>query len=70
MGIWGRRAASLLSLRRIWGPALTILGVIQQLGHWGWYSLDILSRLDVFWRVVETMGGTPAMIASIVTPMT
>jgi hypothetical protein len=61
-----RRLKSLFSSRRIWGPALTILGLIGQAAHWGWQSLDALGRLDVLWRVVETMGGTPAMIASVI----
>jgi len=29
-------------------------------------SLDVLGRVDVLWRIVETMGGTTAMVASIV----
>jgi hypothetical protein len=66
MGKLARRLASLFSFRRIWGPALTILGLIGQAVHWGWQSLDTLGRLDVFWRVVETMGGSPAMIAAII----
>jgi hypothetical protein len=66
MGKLARRLASLFSFRRIWGPALTVLGLVGQAMHWGWQSLDILGRLDVFWRVVETMGGSPAMIASII----
>lgn len=56
----------MLSWRRIWGLAITALGLLTQAIHWGWFSLDILGRLDVLWRVVETMGGTPAHIASII----
>lgn len=65
MGAWSR-AKSLLSWRRIWGPGITLLGLLGQLVHWGWLSLDIFGRLDLLWRVVESMGGTPALIASIV----
>jgi hypothetical protein len=61
-----RRAISLLSWRRVWGLALTALGLLGQVIHWGWLSLDVLGRLDVLWRVVETIGGTPALIASII----
>jgi hypothetical protein len=61
-----RRLVSLFSFRRIWGPALTILGLVSQAAHWGWQSLDTLGRLDVLWRAVETMGGSPAMIAAVI----
>ena len=60
------RLASLFSFRRIWGPALTLLGLLVQAVHWGWTSLDVLGRLDVLWPIVETMGGSPAMIASVI----
>jgi hypothetical protein len=61
-----KRAISLLHWRKVWGLALTALGLLGQLIHFGWLSLDVLGRLDVFWHVVESMGGSPALIASIV----
>jgi hypothetical protein len=60
------RAMTLLSWRRIWGLGLTALGLLGQAIHWGWVAADYLGRMDVFWRVVETMGGTPAMIAALI----
>jgi hypothetical protein len=50
---------SLFTLQKIPGHALWLLGL-------GWRFLDIGGRLDVLQRVVEGMGGTPAMIASVV----
>ncbi len=61
-----RRAVSLLSWRRIWGLGITALGLFTQIIHWGWFSLDVLGRLDVLWRVVESTGGSPALIATII----
>jgi hypothetical protein len=61
-----KRFLSLFSWRKIWATALTILGLCGQLLHWGWLSLDVFGRLDVGWRVVETMGGTPALAASVI----
>jgi hypothetical protein len=60
------RFVSLFSFRRVWGLAITGLGLLGQAVHWGWLSLDVLGRLDVFWRIVESMGGTPATIASAI----
>jgi len=60
-----RRASSLLSWRRIFGPIITVFGLFLSAIHWGWIAADIFGRLDVVWRVVEAMGGTPAMIATL-----
>ena len=60
------RAGAIFSFRRIWGLGLTLVGLLAQAGQWGWLSLDIFSRLDILWRVVETMGGSPAMIAFVI----
>jgi hypothetical protein len=60
------RLAGVFSPRRIWGPALTILGLIVQAAHWAGRSLEILGRLDVVWRIVETMGGNRAIVARII----
>jgi hypothetical protein len=60
------RLAGVFSPRRIWGPALTILGLIVQAAHWAGRSLEILGRLDVLWRIVETMGGNRAIVARII----
>jgi hypothetical protein len=46
--------------------ALTILGLALQAARLGWVSLDVLGRLDVLWRIVESMGGSPALIVSII----
>jgi hypothetical protein len=62
--IW--RILSLFTWRRIWGPALTLLGLALQAVRLGWLSLDVLGRLDVLWRIVESMGGSPALIVSII----
>lgn len=61
-----RRIVSLFSWRKIWGLGITALGLFTQIIHWGWFSLDVFGRLDVLWRVVESMGGSPALIAYIV----
>jgi hypothetical protein len=60
-----KRFRSLFSWRKIWATAITALGLFGQLIHWGWVSLDILGRLDVGWRIVETMGGTAALAATV-----
>jgi hypothetical protein len=60
------RLAGLFSLRKIPGLALTLLGLVGQATYWGWRLLEPLSRLDTLWRVVETMGGSAAMIASVI----
>jgi hypothetical protein len=52
-----RRLLSLLTLRRVWGPATMLLGLLQQGARAGWLSLDALGRLDVLWRIVESTGG-------------
>jgi hypothetical protein len=61
------RFRSLFTLRRIWGPALTLLGLLLQAARLGWFSLDVLGRLDVLWRIVESMGGSTALVVSILT---
>jgi hypothetical protein len=60
------RVLSLFSLRRIWGLGILAIGLLLQLGRWGWTAADYLGRLDVLWRIVETMGGTPALFASVI----
>jgi hypothetical protein len=60
------RFLSLFSFRRIWGPAITLLGLTIQAARFGWLSLDILGRLDVLWRIVESMGGSVALVVSII----
>ncbi len=54
MGNW----RSLFTWRKLPGHALWVLGL-------GWKGLDILGHFDMAQRVVEAMGGTPAMIASV-----
>lgn len=60
-----KRFWSLFSWRKIWGTALAGLGLLGQLIHWGWISLDVLGRADVGWRIAETMGGSVALAATI-----
>jgi hypothetical protein len=43
-----------------------LLGLPGQLIHWGWVSLDVLGHLDILWRIVESMGGSPALVAAII----
>jgi hypothetical protein len=57
MGIWDK-IRSAFSLRKLPGHALWVLGI-------GWRLLDYGGRLDVFSRMVEGMGGTPAMLADV-----
>jgi hypothetical protein len=62
--IW--RFLSLFTWRRIWGPALTLLGLLLQAVRLGWLSLDVLGRLDVLWRIVESTGGSTALVVSVI----
>jgi|SRR5271165_6352371 len=55
---------SAFSLRKLPGHAIWVLGVV-------WKLLDIAGHLDVFSRMVEGMGGTPAMLANVLlSPLT
>jgi hypothetical protein len=54
-----KRLRTLLRIRRWPGFALAALGI-------GWRLLDVGGRLDMLSRVVEGMGGNPAMIAPII----
>jgi hypothetical protein len=60
-----KQIRALFSWRKIWGWAVTVFGLVTQAIHWGWFSLDVFGRLDVAWRVVETMGGTAALAATV-----
>jgi hypothetical protein len=53
-----RKFWSLLSPRKWPGHAVWILGAV-------WKFLDIGGRLDLFSRIVESMGGSAAMLASL-----
>lgn len=48
-----------LSVRKWPGYAISLLGV-------AWQFLDIGGRLELLWRIVEGMGGTPAAIAAAI----
>jgi hypothetical protein len=43
-----------------------LLGLPGQLIHWSWASLDVLGHLDILWRIVESMGGSPALVADVI----
>jgi hypothetical protein len=61
-----KRALSIFSWRKIWGLGIMLLGLPGQLIHWGWVSLDFLGRVDVFWHIVESMGGSRALVANFI----
>jgi len=48
------------------GYALSALGLLQQTIHWGWSLLDVGGRLDVLWRIAESLGGTPALLTTAI----
>jgi hypothetical protein len=59
MGI-GTLIRSGFSTRKLAGYAISALGLLWEIGDWG-------GRLDFFVRVAESMGATPAMIATAIT---
>jgi len=60
-----RARTLLLSWRRLTGIAVTLLGVALGALHWGWIALDYAGRLLLLWQVAESLGGTPAMVARV-----
>ena len=61
-----KRFLSLFSWRKLAGTAAMLLGLVNQLVHLGWLSLDAFGRVDIAWRLVESMGGTTGKAAAIV----
>src|SRR5438876_8679485 len=58
--------ASAFSSRKWPGYAISLLGAALSIIRWGWSLLDIGGRLDMLWRVAESVGGTPAMITTAI----
>jgi hypothetical protein len=57
---------SALSPRKWPGYALSLLGLWKMAIHYGWDILDIGGRLDVFWRIAESLGATTALVTTII----
>jgi hypothetical protein len=57
---------SAFSPRKWPGYALTLLGLGQTFVHYGWDVLHIGGRLDVLWRVAESLGATTALVTSVI----
>jgi len=60
MTIFHNLYSLVFNLRKLPGWTLIVLGL-------GWKALDILGRIDVFLKVADSVGGTPALITSVLT---
>jgi hypothetical protein len=64
--LWSSLRAA-FSIRKWPGYALSLLGLVQTFLHWGWFTLlDNIGRLDILWRAAESIGGTPAMLTTVI----
>lgn len=60
------RVRGLFSLRKLPGIGITLFGLVWQAAHGGWILLDWAGRASLFLDAVKSMGGDPAVIASVV----
>jgi hypothetical protein len=63
---WKSSLRFAFSYRKWAGYAISLLGVVQLLIHWGWYLLNVGGNLDLSWHVAEHLGVTTSMLATAI----